>query len=132
MKIEQIIYIEPTPKGRPQTVRRGNKSITYTPHKTAHAESLIREAVLGLKQYFEKGVPLYLEATFFLPRPASTPKKIQLPAKRPDIDNLVKTLTDALEGFVYANDSQITTELLKKRYGSPPRIELRIEEDAEW
>jgi len=122
----------PTPKARPRfTITKGGKRYAYSSPETVHAESLIREAVLGLKQYFEKGVPLYLEATFFLPRPASISKKVKMPVKRPDIDNLAKTLTDALESFTYNNDSQITTELLKKRYGSPPRIELKIEEEKD-
>ncbi|MBA7577412.1 hypothetical protein ES708_19264 [subsurface metagenome] len=53
-----------------------------------------------------------------------------MPVARPDYDNYAKLLTDALEKFVYKNDSQICTALIKKRFGSPPRIELAIEEDV--
>jgi len=54
-----------------------------------------------------------------------------MPVSRPDYDNYAKLLTDALEKFVYKNDSQITRAIIKKRFGSPPRIELTIEEDTD-
>jgi len=128
MKI--TINVEPVGKARPRSTIRKGRVITYTPQKTAHAENLIRDKVMGLGQYFERGTPLAIEAVFFRDRPKSTKKDVTLPVTRPDWDNYGKLLTDALEKFVYANDSQITTAVIKKRFGSPPRIELEIEEDV--
>ena len=122
------INVEPVGKARPRSTIRKGRVITYTPQKTAHAENLIRDKVMGLGQYFERGTPLVIEAVFFRERPKSTKKDV-LPVTRPDWDNYGKLLTDALEKFVYANDSQITTALIKKRFGSPPRIELTLEVD---
>lgn len=131
MRIEKTIYVEPTPKARARTiVTKGGKYHSYTPQKTAHAEALIREAVIG-SGFFDAGVPLRLEATFYRPKPKSTPKRVELPVTRPDWDNYGKLLTDALQKFIYENDSQITTALIRKRFGSPPRIVLIIEEDIE-
>jgi Holliday junction resolvase RusA-like endonuclease len=103
----------------------------YTPKDTVRAEAAIRAALLQVMDgnLYDKECPLHLEATFFLLRPSSLPKRIQLPVKKPDFDNLIKTLTDALEKFVYANDSQITSANIRKRFGSPPRIELFLKED---
>lgn len=129
--MKMIIYVEPVGKGRPRTVRRGDRTITYTPHTTAHAESLIREAVMKLDETFAGKTPLRLEATFYRVRPKSLSKRITMPVSRPDIDNLYKTLGDSLEKFVYPNDSQITTAIIKKRFGSPPRIELVLTEDQQ-
>lgn len=132
MKIEKIIMVEPVAKARARAmISKGGKRYSYTPSKTTHSESLIREAVIG-SEYFEAGIPLKLEVTFYRIKPKSTPKRVELPATKPDIDNYFKLLTDALEKFVYANDSQITTALIKKRFGSPPRIELKLEEDNEY
>lgn len=49
---------------------------------------------------------------------------------RPDLtDNLQKGLFDAMQGVVYLNDSQIChVERACKVYGSPPRIEIDIDE----
>ena len=129
MSLEITIYVEPVGKGRPRTIRKGNKTITYTPPTTAHAESLIREQVMKLEAFYTKECPLLLEATFFRAPPKHLPKRITLPVTRPDWDNYGKLLTDALEKFVYVSDSQITTAIIKKRFGSPPRIELSIKED---
>jgi Holliday junction resolvase RusA-like endonuclease len=51
----------------------------------------------------------------------------------PDIDNLEKLVWDSLkgDGGCFADDGQITTCISRKRYGSPPRIEVDIEEDQE-
>ncbi len=130
-ELKTTILIEPEPKGRARGFinKKSGRVQFYSPGKTVKTESAIRAALIGKDCFFEQGIPLYLEVTFYLSRPASAPKKITMPAKKPDIDNLMKTLTDALEKFCYANDSQITTALIKKKFGSPPRIELLLKED---
>ena len=127
MKI--TIYMEPVAKARPRTVRRGGKTVTFTPSKTVDAENMIRNAVLKEEEFFAAPTALRLEATFYRTRPKSLKKAILLPVSKPDWDNYGKTLTDALEKFIYDNDSQITTAIIKKRFGSPPRIEFELEED---
>jgi Holliday junction resolvase RusA-like endonuclease len=136
MKIQTVIYVVPTPKGRPRSriVTKGGHPFvqTYTPTDTQDAEAMIkamiRTQVMKLGK-FAPDVPIRLEATFFLEKPKSTPKKVLMPTKRPDWDNFAKLLTDALEKFVYPADAQITTAVVKKRFGLPPRIELKLEED---
>ena len=129
--MEIIIYMEPVGKARPRVTMRGGRSFAYTPQKTAHAENLIRDSVLPLNTFFERNTPLKMTAEFYRSRPKSLSKKIKWAISRPDADNYFKLLTDALEKFIYENDSQITTALIKKRFGSPPRIELKIEEEDE-
>ena len=133
-KINAIIYVEPTPKARPRSAVIHGRVHTYTPKKTRNAEAMIkamiRTQVMELGAC-EDGVPLRLEATFYRERPKHLPKRVTMPVSRPDYDNYAKLLTDALEKFVYKNDSQICTALIKKRFGSPPRIELTIEVDVE-
>jgi Holliday junction resolvase RusA-like endonuclease len=48
--------------------------------------------------------------------------------KKPDIDNYFKALTDACEGILYTNDSQIAEVTMKKVYSLNPRIEIKMEE----
>jgi len=127
--IHTIIFMEPVGKGRPRVTMKSGRAIAYTPAKTAHAENLIRDKVMELETFFPKEIPLRLIAIFFRDRPKNLPKKVEKPVTRPDWDNYAKLLTDALEKFIYANDSQITAAVIKKRFGSPPRIELMIDVD---
>lgn len=129
MKISKVIYVEPVPKGRPRVASKGGRVFVYTPSKTVHAENLIRQALLN-EGSFGEGIPLRLEAIFYRQRPKTLPKRVKLPVKAPDLDNYLKTLKDALEKFVYYNDSQIVDLHVRKRFGSPPRIELTISSDG--
>ncbi len=132
-KISTTIFVEPTAKARPKSTIIQGRVHTYTPAKTRNAQTMIqamiRTQVMELGS-FEEGVPLFLEATFYRERPKHLPKRVTMPVSRPDYDNYAKLLTDSLEKFVYKNDSQICTALIKKRFGSPPRIELTIEVDG--
>lgn len=123
------IFVEPKAKSRPRFgVSKSGKSYAYTDHKTAHAENMIRDKVMECNETFGDGVPIKLDATFYFRRPKHIPKNRLHPVVRPDYDNVGKLLTDSLEKFVYKNDAQIVDCYIKKRYGSPPRIELSIEE----
>jgi len=51
--------------------------------------------------------------------------------KAPDLDNYLKILEDAMEKFIFYNDAQIVDLYVRKRFGSPPRIELKITDDIE-
>ncbi len=129
MKIQKTIMVEPVAKARARTIKlESGEYRSYTPQKTVFAEGMIREAVFGLA-YFKPGTPIKLEAIFYRVKPKSTPKRVILPVTKPDWDNLGKLLTDALQKYLYASDAQITTALIKKRFGFPPRIELKMEED---
>jgi len=57
-----------------------------------------------------------------------------MPVSRPDVENYAKTLLDALNKFVFPDDSQITTLLVRKRFvetDGVPRIELKMEVESE-
>jgi len=127
--IKVTILMQPVAKARPRTVQHGGKTMTYTPAKSAHAENLIRDKVMELEMYYPKPAALMLEATFYRAEPKKLPKGVTKPITRPDWDNYAKGLTDALNGFAFEDDSQITTAVIKKRFGYPPRIELTIIED---
>ena len=129
MKIEFTVYGAPIPKARARTVRLKNgMTITYTPEKTETWEDMIRLQIL--KHRPEKLIDgaLSLKATFYLQRGKSIPKKREYPETKPDLDNLLKCLTDAAEGIIYTNDSRIVDIDVKKRYGDPPRVEVWLEE----
>ena len=128
------LYINPVAKARPRVTWDGSgKAHGFTPGKTRDAEADIKRQIIDSldlsKQSFDAGVPLKLEATFYRARPRRLAESVVMPVSRPDTDNLLKLLTDAMQGLIYPDDSQITSVETKKRYGEPPRIEVRLSVD---
>jgi Holliday junction resolvase RusA-like endonuclease len=86
--------------------------------------------------------PLRVVFTFYRPRPRShygtgrnadtvKPSAPRFPATRPDVLKLARGVEDALTGVVWADDARIVTEELRKRWGSPARVEVEVEEERE-
>ena len=127
-KITFTVYGNPVAKARARTVRRGGRVSTYTPEKTKTWEEMIRLQILEHRPEKLIDGALTLRAIFYLQRGGSLPKKRIYPETKPDLDNLLKCLTDAMEGVIYSNDSRIVNEVVGKRYGDPPRVEVWIRE----
>lgn len=51
-----------------------------------------------------------------------------LPITKPDTDNYVKGVKDALTGICYVDDAQVVDEHVRKFYSDAPRVEITIEE----
>lgn len=98
----------PVSKGRPRFVRIKRFVKTYTPEKTEKWERLV--ALISAKQRFQRELPtcpLRATMTFYLPRPKSLPKKTEHHTKKPDLDNLIKSVIDGMQGVLFYSDSQI-------------------------
>eukprot|EP00557_Chaetoceros_sp_GSL56_P009759 CAMPEP_0176478948 /NCGR_PEP_ID=MMETSP0200_2-20121128/1468_1 /TAXON_ID=947934 /ORGANISM="Chaetoceros sp., Strain GSL56" /LENGTH=134 /DNA_ID=CAMNT_0017874939 /DNA_START=285 /DNA_END=689 /DNA_ORIENTATION=- len=80
---------------------------------------------------FKDPVSIKAEIMFFLPRPSChfrrgrsrsmmnlNDKKPRSHIGKPDLDNLLKFVLDAMEGVVYQNDSHITSITTTKSYDS--------------
>ena len=131
MKLQLTILVAPKPKERARTIRQGNKIMSFTPHKTAHVQNIIRDKLLESNVFFPVGAPLKLVSRFYIERPKSAPKKRKYPTVYPDLDNMEKLLMDSLQGFAFPNDSQVVWTDARKLYGSPPRIEFTLTEIEE-
>lgn len=128
--IEFIIPGNPVAKGRPKSFvnKKTGRIGVYTPAETRNFESYVK--MLASDHAPEKllDCPLCLEFVFYLQRPPSIPKKRIFPDVKPDWDNLCKSVCDGMEGVIYTNDSRIVDVIFRKRYGDPPRTEVRISE----
>jgi len=133
--MKAVILVEPYPKGRPKIATVGKRAIAYTPKKTRIAEADIKAAIrheIAKAKRFGAGEALVLWVTFYVVRPKNAPKRVKYPVKRPDLDNFLKTLLDALDKFAFPDDSQIVNIHAKKAFavvGTPPRIEFVLERE---
>jgi len=115
-----IIDGKPHAKQRPRVLKNGH---AYTPQETVNYENWVR---LCYRQqcgdaYFEG--PLIMTITAYLAEPKK--KTQQYPTKRPDVDNLIKSIADALNGIAYKDDSAIVKAEIQKLYGKE-RVEVEI------
>ena len=65
--------------------------------------------------------PIIVLMTFYLPRPKSTPKKVKLQTKKPDLDKLIRAAGDAMSTIVYRDDAQIVCITAWKRFADEER-----------
>jgi Holliday junction resolvase RusA-like endonuclease len=47
---------------------------------------------------------------------------------KPDADNIAKLVMDALKEVAWTDDAQVAIVTVARRYGSPERIEIRVEQ----
>ena len=129
-----IVEGEIVAKARPRVCRYG----TYTPKKTKDYEQLIRNNYMAQDgTFFEKGIPVQISIKAYKKPPKSTTKKnlklieqgLFLWVKKPDIDNICKSVLDALNGIAYADDRQVVKVGTTKEYTlQEERIEFEVKE----
>lgn len=119
---------EPVAKGRP---RLGKYGSTYTPAKTVEYENLVKLAYMGnplIQGYIMADIDLY----FQIPKSVSKVKRGKMeraeirPTKRPDCDNCIKAILDALNGIAYHDDSQVVEVRCRKLYSEQPRAVVML------
>jgi len=133
--IKLTIPGEPVGKARARVCRHG----TYTPKKTKDYELLIMDTFMqsnyknGIYQSpLEGPLSMTVNAYFQVPKSASNyrRKKMMLgeirPTKKPDADNVLKSVADALNKLAYNDDSQIVRVKVEKWYSEVPRVEVEI------
>lgn len=128
----------PKGKARARTVRtRGGQTFSYTPEGTVLYENLIKISFSQTgERPFRAEECLRVTIMAYYPVPKSTSKKKATemiagyirPAKKPDIDNVIKSILDALNGVAYHDDTQVIAVTAEKRYGAKARVEVEISE----
>lgn len=131
---------KPQGKARARTFYnpKTNGMSSITPEKTVLYENLISTCYMqaaGEERFPDDSYLLIrIQAYFEPPKSASKKAKVEmlegkiLPAKKPDIDNIIKAVLDALNGVAYRDDTQVTELHARKRYGEIPRVEVILQE----
>ena len=110
------------PKQRARVTKGGH---AYTPAKTMNAEAFIKSlALAAMDGEAPLEGPLRLSVSIYRAIPSSFSKKKReaarrgylYPTTRPDLDNQVKLIKDALNGICFQDDAQVVTLIAQKRY----------------
>lgn len=126
---------EAVAKGRPKLGTVNGHAMAFTPKKTRAYEDIVRQtAVREWNRVMLHDAPISLAVVFYRGIPASWPKGKQAaalagslrPVGRPDLDNLVKSITDGMNGVVYRDDALIVETHSAKRYAIRPRVEVTL------
>lgn len=122
-------------KGRPRL--NSYTGVVYTPTKTKDYETLVEEYFLLKYPRFkllEGRIKVSIIAYFSIPKATKKSDINEMlennisPTKKPDIDNIVKVVLDAMNKFAFKDDNQITKIDVEKRYGIEDKIYIKIEE----
>jgi len=138
-KIHFVVDGEPVAKGRARTVKNKwtGDTHSFTPDKTILYENLIK---MSFKETHPNQLPLLgmlkieVIAYFSMPQSASNIKREKMlngeirPTKKPDADNIIKIICDALNRIAYDDDKQVVDVRLQKFYAEKARISISIDE----
>jgi Holliday junction resolvase RusA-like endonuclease len=130
MRVEFTIPGEPVGKQRPKASFQQKR--IYTPEKTINYESFVKHCYYGNPHFCERQVAVEIKA--YMPIPSSVSKKKQQqmleeiirPSKKPDLDNVVKSILDGLNGVAYTDDKQVIRITAEKFYGATPCVNVVI------
>lgn len=126
---------KPIGKGRPRATKRSKHIVLYTPEATATYESTVAlaasQAMAG--QSLMTG-PVDVLMRILLPIPASWSKRKQaaaaegtlVPIVKPDMDNVIKAIFDAINGVVWVDDTQVADLRVQRRYGATPGVSVVV------
>lgn len=134
--IEFTVYGEPVAQGRPRLAVIAGRAMAYDPKKSRDYKDYVKLAAADKapSKLFEG--PLVLVVKVYRPMPKAFSKKkaaeaeagLIRPITKPDTDNYLKGIKDALNKVIWVDDSQIVDEYVSKWYSDRPRVEVSISE----
>jgi len=135
---DEVYFVVPgdvVGKSRPRFTNRNGYVTAYTPKRTMDYEKKVREAYLEiyqpLKWVDKEPLEMVINAYFQIPTSVSGKKRTRMlideyPTKKPDLDNCIKSVADALNGMAYEDDSQIVSIVARKFWSESPKLEVTI------
>lgn len=131
------IPIEPKPQPRPRVTAHGKFAHAYEPASITLYKRVVAatyQSYFGAVKPTEKAIAV--DVVFYRPIQKYLSKREHakrvngehLPVVKPDVDNYVKAVLDALNGVAFKDDSQIIKLKAQKLYSENPRTEIEITE----
>lgn len=137
IQVQYSVPGEPRGKGRPRFAKRGNFVKTYTDAKTASYEDQIRFYALkamGDSKVIEGAVRVFVSIRMAVPKSYSNKRReaclngSDKPLKKPDWDNVAKSICDAMNGVIYVDDTQIVEAHVTKQYAAQSEVIVLVQE----
>lgn len=129
--------IEPVEQARPRATRMGKGIRLYDPKKVAVFKRQL--GLLAKQQMLDRGLepydgPLEVRMEFYRPVQASISRKervrrlsgVHRPTVKPDLDNYIKSTSDALNGIIWIDDNLIVSLEAKKFYAERPHLTVEV------
>lgn len=135
--MDRIIIVNGQPKGKARPRFSTKNCIrAYTDKGTKDYENLVKKEYLKKYNNCMYGKAIRMQVNAFFRIPISTSKKnrelMELEKtyciKKPDVDNIIKIIADALNNVAYIDDSQICEVTCVKKYSKNPRVEIILSE----
>lgn len=132
-KVEFEVEGKAIGKGRPRFTRYGH---AYTPQRTREYEQTVKYSYISKYGNKQLSGALKMDIEVFVTPPKATNKKMKeemllgkiFPTKKPDCDNIVKSVADSLNGIAYEDDKQIVDVGIRKKYAEENKIKVKITE----
>ena len=134
--------IEPVEQARPRATRMGKGIRLYDPKKVNVFKK--RLGLLAKQQMLDRRLdlfdgPLEVCMEFYRPVQASLSRKerdrrlsgVHRPTVKPDLDNYIKSTSDALNGIIWEDDNLIVSLQAEKFYSERPHLVVEIREEVE-
>ena len=132
-----VIPGSPIGQGRPKFSTINGHPKAYDPEKSRNYKAYVR--MLATQAMKETGFEMIdgpcavlINAFFEVPKSKSKRfreaalKGTERPTKKPDADNIVKAIQDALNGLAYKDDAYIVHLTCQKFYSDNPRVEVFV------
>ena len=133
-----IVEGKPQGKARARTFynKRMGKMQSITPEQTKDYESLIRwrYKAAGGQYLGEKLISVNIQAFYPIPKSFCKEKRNDAifermrPTTKPDCDNVIKAVLDALNGVAYYDDKQVVCVSCNKYYGETGYLKITLKE----
>ena len=117
--------------GKPQPKQRPRASLGhfYTPQKTSDYEALVGWSYLkesGKK--LDGPIWIYIIIKVKIPKSRKELKPGMYHIQKPDLDNIMKSICDGLNGIAFKDDSQICSSIVEKIWDNEDGVEVFIKE----
>lgn len=134
-KLEFTIDGKVQPQQRPRFSRQGGFVKTYDPPESARYKKHVAQVAerYALEELIDSPIKLTVDAYIEIPKSYTKKKRKQiedgelLHIKKPDIDNMLKSITDGITGVLWTDDNLIVELIGRKHYSENPRAEIIIE-----
>ncbi len=140
-KVEICVMGQPVAQGRPKFSRICGHVTAYDPEKSKNYKALVRSEAQRVyemdKNFAPIDGPCYMTLTVGRSVPKSWSKKMKAmaikgeirPTSKPDLDNYLKGILDAINTVIVKDDSRVIGINAIKIYQTNPGVDIVITED---